>query len=390
MNHEELITKKIEFIQKITSLSAEDFAILLEKVQEEKTSQDNQAKRGIVEFTDKEILTMPKHIKRLLILEKKRCRLRTKPSGKNSITYEIRFRRDGYDISASGKTLELAKANFLTKCKAAEKKDDKTNGTPNTFDNFATYYFNTFRIEKVTAATFETDKMRYNKYLKPYFKQTPIKKITPSECKKLLDGVKTQGKGKTADELHSLLNIIFKSAIAHGIIERNPLDVVLHIQHQRKSGKALTKDEEKALKSALKGSQYLTAFMVLLYTGLRPNELLTAQIQDNFIVAQNSKRKNKKVEYKKIPIIKALQPFLSAPLVVPSLDTLRRVFNQILPNHILYDLRTTFYTRCDEFNVSAAARDEFVGHSNGALTNAYRNLSDEYLLEESKKLDLWV
>ena len=391
MTIEELSAKKLELIQKITNLSADDFALFLQKAQEEYTTQDNNAKRGIVEFTDKEIKTMPKNIKRLLVLDKKRCRLRTHPSGKNTVTYEIRFRRDGFDISASGKTIELAKANFLTKCKAAESKDNNTPcAVPSTFHDFTQYYFDNFRKEKVTAATMVTDIRRYNKYLKPFFKQTPIKKITPSECKKLLDGVKEQGKGKTADELHSLLNIIFKSAIAHGIIERNPLDIVLHIQHERKNGQALTKEEEQRLKTALKGSQYLTAFMVLLYTGLRPNELLTAKIDGLFIIAQNSKRKNKKIEFKKIPIIKALQPFLSAPLIVPTLDTMRRVYNKVLQNHILYDLRTTFYTRCDEYGVTAAARDYFVGHSNGALTNAYRDLSDEYLLHESKKLDLWL
>lgn len=334
---------------------------------------------------------MPKNIKRLLILDKKRCRLRTHPSGKNTVTYEIRFRRDGYEISASGKTIELAKANFLSKCKAADIKEKNTpSKVPTTFNAFANYYFKTFRAEKVTAATLKNDNARYKKYLHPTFKEQPIKKITPSECKKLLDKVKSQGKGKTADELHSLLNVIFKSAIAHAIIDRNPLDTILHIQHERKSGTALTREEEQALKSALKGSKYLTAFMVMMYCGLRPNELKSAKIQDNFIIAENSKRKNKKVAYKKIPIIKALKPFIVEDFSKPTPYTMREYIKKILPNHILYDLRTTFYTRCDEFNVSAAARDEFVGHSNGALTNAYRNLSDNYLLEESKKLDKWI
>lgn len=53
---------------------------------------------------------------------------------------------------------------------------------------------------------------------------------------------------------------------------------------------------------------------------------------------------------------------------------------------ILYDLRTTFYTRCEECGVAPPARDHFVGHSNGELNNTYSDLSDEYLLNEGKKL----
>ena len=32
---------------------------------------------------------------------------------KNSVNYEIRYRRNGYDITAYGTTLEIAKENFL-------------------------------------------------------------------------------------------------------------------------------------------------------------------------------------------------------------------------------------------------------------------------------------
>ena len=129
-------------------------------------------------------------------------------------------------------------------------------------------------------------------------------------------------------------------------------------------------------------------FAVALYTGLRPNEYKTAKIIGKVIVAVNSKRKNGKVEYKRIPISPMLAPYLAGiiELNFPSEKVIRRKFNEVLPHHKLYDLRTTFYTRCKECGVSEEARKEFVGHSLGALGNAYTDLSDEYLLKEGEKL----
>ena len=126
------------------------------------------------------------------------------------------------------------------------------------------------------------------------------------------------------------------------------------------------------------------------HTGLRPNEWKTAEIDGDFIIAVNSKRKHKRTEYKKIPIIKSLRPYLVNGIPkVYNKEVLRRAYKEILPEHKIYDLRTTFYTRCKEFGVSEHALSEFMGHSLGAIGNAYPSLSEEYLINESKKLDNW-
>lgn len=348
--------------------------------------------KGIVEFNTKEIQTMPKTFRKLLLIQKNRCRLRTHASGKNTITYEIRLRRNGYDISASGKTIELAKQNFINKLQNAKMKSEvnEFDSVPKTFNAFSIYYFDNFRREKVAVSTMKNDFNRYKRYLQPLFKETPLNKITPTSCKSLLEKLREQGKGKTADEIHSLLNAIFKSAIAHNIIERNPLDIVLHISHERESGKALTIEEEKHLETTLAGSNHQSVIMLALCTGLRPNELKTARIDGNFIVAVNSKRKVKgKVEYKKIPIINKLKPYIDNLGTIPSIQTLRNTINKILPNHKLYDLRTTFYTRCVEYKINEIALKLFMGHSLGALGNAYTDVPLEFLLKEIEPLQKW-
>ena len=67
--------------------------------------------------------------------------------------------------------------------------------------------------------------------------------------------------------------------------------------------------------------------------------------------------------------------------------TRKEKINAILPNHISYDLRTTFYSRCIECGVADVAQKLFVGHSLGELGNAYTDVSGEYLLKEGKNLN---
>ncbi len=295
---------------------------------------------------------------------------------------------------AYGRTLEevaIKLKHYLRYGTPKKKKADTTlNGVPTTFTAFSLYYFENFRKKKVAEITYKIDIRRFYKNLAPYFADKPLKKITPLECQQLLESLTEQNKGKTADEVYGLMSVIFKTAIKHGIITRNPLDVIYHEKHETISGKALTKEEEQRLKLALQDTEYLAFGMFALYTGLRPNEYKTAQIDGDFIIAVNSKRKHKRVEYKRIPIIKALKPYvLNGIPKIPRAENFRKVYKKALPNHIWYDMRTTFYSRCKEYGVSEHALSEFMGHSLGAIGNAYTDLSNEYLLKEAKKLDFW-
>ena len=344
----------------------------------------------IVKFNEEEIRQMStnKTFFRVFKLCGFTAHLRTHASGKHTYTYELRFRRNGYDISASGKTKAEAKAHFIEKAKVAKPKQQKTNTVPTTFEGFTQFYFETFRKEKVSETTLQLDTQKYRNHIQPILGSIHIKSITPGHCKRVLDNLLDKGHERLAQSTYSLMNVIFKSAIAHHLISINPMDTIPAINHEYEHGTALTYEEEKMLLLFVKGTPYEIMFAVALYTGLRPNEYKTAKIQGAFIVAVNSKRKTKKVEYKRIPISPILRLYLKGvtELYFYRVEHMRDKMKEVLPNHKLYDLRTTFYTRCQECGVAEVARKEFVGHSLGALGNTYTDLSDAFLLKEGEKL----
>ena len=175
--------------------------------------------------------------------------------------------------------------------------------------------------------------MKFCRDIRPHFGEKNLLEITPGECQKVLDSFLEKGMTKTNNEVYSLMNGIFKMAIAHNIITQNPMNIVIIKKHQCKHGKALTKAEGKLLLGGLKGTKYQKIMALALYTGLRPNELETAKVEDKFIVAKNSKRKGGKVEYKKIPISPMLRPYFEkdAGIDMPGLQYIREQFNKLLP-----------------------------------------------------------
>ena len=340
-------------------------------------------------FSAKELSLMPKTFRKEFRTQGCTAHVRKRRSGKNSWNYEIRYRRNGYNITASANNLDQAKHKFIEMLGSAEKcVKNKERTIPSTFDKFANYFFEKFYKRKVGQSTFRVAMSNYKNHVAPHFGDMPLKSITADRCQELLDRLIDEDKVRTEENVFTMLNMIFKAAVKHGVMAHNPIDMVFHTKHEREHGKALTKDEERKLLEQTAGTPYQLMFAIALYTGLRPNEYKTAVIDGDFVVANNSKRKNGKVESKKIPITPMLAPYLEGvnELHFTRLEQIRHKFNGILPDHKLYDLRTTFYTRCMECGVAEVATKTFVGHALGGMADTYTDLSDEFLYTEGQKL----
>ncbi len=341
---------------------------------------------GFLNFTNKEISKMPKSFRHTFIAEGKVICYRKRKRGKVSCSYEARYRRHGYNISISATNLIDLKGRFIDALHAAESGSTALK-VPTNFDEFALYWFNNFHKRKVSTKTYDHDIKLYDRHIKAKFGKLSVRTVNAVAIQAFLDGF--QDRPKTAQDLFSILNQIFGCAVKHGLININPLGMCFRVQYQKEHGTLITKEEENKLLNTYKGTEWELPFAVALYTGLRPGEYETAVLDVDFIKVQNGKRKEGKIEYKRIPVSPMLQTYLQGvdELKMPKPRVLNNRFKKVLPNHQLYDMRTTFQTRCSECGIAENAIGVFMGNSIGKLKDAYTDFSEEYLINEAKKLD---
>ena len=163
---------------------------------------------------------------------------------------------------------------------------------------------------------------------------------------------------------------------------------------ERNTRRALTYDEQKTLVERLNSpefEEYKRTFLILLYFGLRPCELEDAHFEGDFLIARNAKRKNGKIEYKKIPICRQAreQLNLDEPIVFPHrTDVLNRIFKRIMNNEEItqYYLRHTFATVCQQF-VRPDIVDIWMGDSSERLVGrVYTHFPDKFMKSEMDKV----
>lgn len=292
--------------------------------------------------------------------------------------------------SIYGRTKEEIEQKLTQRLKEVKKKTKQKEqfSVPTNFDKFAIYWFENFHKRKVAPRTYKKNIDTYIRNIQKEFANDKLAKISPIKIQNFLDCF--SDKARTKETLHSILNQIFECAVKHGVIKLNPLGMVFYQKHERKHGKAISKTDEKCLLTTFADTPFQIDFAIALYTGLRPNEYATATIDGDFIKARNSKRKDGKIEYKRIPITPMLKPYITG-IIDLSLHhpcTVSKKLKNVFPEYTLKDMRTTFQTRCTEYGVAEVAIGMFMGNGIGSeLKKTYTDVSDEWLLKEGEKLN---
>ena len=332
---------------------------------------------------------MDKNFKKIFIANGLVAHIRTRKCGINGITYDIRFRSQGYNITSTSKNLQEAKADFLRKTRPEEiekyklKPSQRKHSTKNAFYTIFQEWLS-LKHGDIGEKAIKRFASNFNN-LPEELRYMSILEIRAIDLDKVLKDVKP----RKYEELRTLFNGIFKYAVASGLIQNNPVALIKFKRAERQTRGALSEDEIKAFLGRVKAAKYdsIRQFAYVLYFfGLRPCEIdEETHREGDFLIARNRKRKNGKIDYKKIPIPTQAQGLIDwdKPLTT-DLHRLKinDIMKELLADKTAYCLRHTFATICQQY-IRPDIVDIWMGDSPTRLVGrVYTHFPDKFMREQ--------
>lgn len=244
------------------------------------------------------------------------------------------------------------------------------------------------------------DRMRHIKGFYSYIKgldNKPMNEITIWDIEQIRD---SEIPRTIVSNVKTVLHGVFTYAIRHEMCEKDLTQMVeWRIDNSTvKKRKMFSKAELK--KWFYKPQTELEKYCaILLYTGMRPIELVEMNIENVDIEnrkmiggAKTKAGKNRSIPIHKdiLGIVKQLKNESTNGKLIPwDYTKLLKEFNntEMTKEHDLYDLRHMFQTQCRECGIDLYVVDLIVGHKNSNITlNTYTHLSWDYILGEFDKL----
>ncbi|MBQ3158734.1 MAG: site-specific integrase [Clostridia bacterium] len=300
----------------------------------------------------------------------------------NQVSWFARFRKNGKQHYVSAKT-QLECYNKLKELYNQNKQPNEINNNIYLID----WYKQWLTLYKSHVRETTKDEYKNNlKYINSLLEK-PINKITTIELLTIINKIPFE---RQKQKVYEFLNDLFKKATINEIIKSNPMLKIEKPKHKKEHVVPLEKqDEEKFIKYCQENNQDL--FLVALYQGLRPGEVLALHFND-FNLEQNTLTINKSLDKKneegltKNEYSIRTMPLLNQTKIIIEKykNTKGRIFKQakqtagkhfnnikkiLFPEskYVFKSLRSTFITYCQENKVPKHIIQSWVGHVEGSL-----------------------
>ena len=311
-------------------------------------------------------------------------------------SYQARYRRDGYNIEVSGRSLKITKLRFLERFNFLKK---QRNQQQIPLFREVVQEWLSLKNRVVKENTYYNYQSLVRLHLFPKFGEKHIDEITRKDVQAFLFEFTDRGRYRTAQKLKQILASIYGLAEEDYPTIRSPMRKIILPECEERKGRAFTiADESKIVEYCKKNSHYQgnSGLLLLLYTGIRVGERKTLRYDDKYIYCESEKiRRGKASITRKIPISPMLKKVIDgvdfelAKRV--SCYTIRDALKRIFPERHINELRYTFITRAKECGCNPELIMKWVGHTfdkdviTSRVDRGYTDFSDEYNLKEIEK-----
>ncbi|MCD8372129.1 MAG: hypothetical protein LUD27_02380 [Clostridia bacterium] len=363
-----------------------------------KQEQTDKVQNNGIKFSEEEIKLMPLKYRKVFAQDDRLVYYRQKPNG----VYEARYHREGINIEVSSKDLNTLKQKFIEALQNLASTGNVKAKTAKTvkFNEFALSWLK-LKEKTTKPATYGEYARLFHHDIEPYFEGKTLGEIDRDFLQNYLFSYVENEKFRTAEKIHLILRCIFDLAASDYKLQ-SPMDKVVLPKYETKKGKAFTYDEERQLvEYCKKNNNYsaASALLLLLYTGMRRSELSSITVlDDNWMQCETSKeRMGSGVVTRRIPITPVMRrvlPYIDIEQAkATNLNTINTTIKRIFPNHHTHELRNTYITRLKECKVDPELVMLWDGHSfdkdvkTSAVDRGYTDFSEQYMLNEAKKVD---
>ena len=256
-------------------------------------------------------------------------------------------------------------------------------------------------FESVSKQTIKTIKNIYNSYVFKFNNYEKVIKLI--ELQSFINVLKDSGLSTgTLKQVKSVLNMVFNYALKNEYINKNMIEFLDIGKHKKVLERKIFTNEEIKILWDNEGKRDIDIILILIYTGLRVNELLTLEntkinIECRYIRAGSKTEAGKDrlipISYKILPLItryiKLNNKYLFQTKTGNFLmyNNYRQNFKKIikkigLQEHTIHDTRHTFATLLSNADANKTSIKNIIGHSDYGITEKIYTHKD---IEELKK-----